>query len=295
MRRFLSHHFSDLLAAAGVPPLKFGDWNIPGIGWAALNLPRRFVFEDEKDGDVDFLAGPLEPAFSPDDVVARHKEMVDEFGEGGHLINLAWQELLATHGVVWPPRERNVVAVEVKASWFSMDAHQSATPGALHAPQNGWKATHRQERRRITGQLNYLAESGIQHVSLLHLAATRPRAHSVGHPWLEAAHDAAVAEDHMAQIFHPADTGYGYFTSVVGAVPHKTENLAGAGGGLRVHHQPDELAGTAGGWLSRLWDKLRTLPAPRSASPIAAFGDCGLRWEAATAWGLGVTSEDAIT
>lgn len=290
IRRFLSRHFHDFLHAAGIPPLGMGERRAWGVGWCALNLPRRFVFQDDMDGDVDILAGPLEPAFGADDLMAHERELADRLGADAHpswAMNLAFDDLLARRGVVWPPTDQTIVAVEAKASWFSPEAHDAAQAGRAHAPQNGWKATHLGEHKRVLGQLEVLAAKGIDAVSFLHLAATKPREHLAANPWFIASDDAAVATDCMKRVFDPAGTPFGYFVSVSGAVPHKTEERAGAGGELQVRQLPARVDGARGVWREAFWKSLSTLPPPRSRSPIIGMGPDGrLTWEAQIAHAL---------
>jgi len=283
IRRCLVLNFHQLLIKAGVPRTRFGTIEFYGA-WCALNLPRRVIFEDNKDGDVDVLAGPLAPAFNLEQLNHALKEARDRFGPMAHesrVLELASMVLLEKYGVVWPPQDRTVVALEAKASRFSYEAHEAASPGDPHAPQDGWKGSHKGESGRVLGQLSYLIGSGVDAVSFLQLGATKPRDDSAGHAWFVAGQDASTAEDCVHLVFDPTSTPYGYFLWVVGAIEGKSEDWAGAGPPLRIMHEPELQNGADNEWKTAFFDKLARLSAPTSLSPIIGCGSDGqLRWEA---------------
>jgi hypothetical protein len=151
--------------------------------------------------------------------------------------------------VIWPPPVDVVVGCEVKASYFDGEI---------------WKSTHEGRTARIYGQLDYLAEQGVNRVAFLHLASTTPTDEQVM-TWAAAERQMDLA--HAAgfpQAFHSADRPhYGYLRGLMGAVPEDTEDMAGVHEGPWLVQAPSWLhADAPQPWRERLAAQLATLPNP---------------------------------
>lgn len=243
VRRWLQVGGAQLLRELGLP----GSW------WCGLFLPRKDVFGEITDGDIDLLAGPLEFELNDEQWQACVAQESRRWPLGAARMNVINSALLrsAEEGLIrWPPRMDAVVACEVKASWFR--PHPAT-----------WKATHKGEAARVKGQIRLLIDRGIDRVGFLHLGATEPREIGRMNPWLQAAADAAEAEDRFELLFSPAEVPTcGYFTAVMGSVPFAPEDTSGAGGVLRVHQLCSPNHAKTQGWRTQLQLRLAQLPRP---------------------------------
>jgi hypothetical protein len=242
--------------------------------WCGLRVPRRPLFGGQFDGDVDILAGPLE--LEPASDVARAVQGGTSHGIRGRT---AYERVLdavrsAKVSVRWPPRVTSVVACEVKVSWFDTELCKM-------------KRTHEGEGEEVKGGLRSLLSEGIGSVSFLHLVVTKPTRSGFLHPWLQALFDgdeAAKSLQRAGPIYDPRELPTcGYLTCVVGAVAHKTEDEAGAGGTLRVvqacspncTNSPPRRV-----WQARLSAHLRRCDPPTTpCTYVLACAACG-RWKA---------------
>jgi hypothetical protein len=134
---------ADLLDALGVrEPLR----------WCGLFLPRREIFGEDFDGDVDILAGPLESVFTKkelDQPIADHIPSVGVSLPRPETRHEVLQKVIKPGEIRWPPRLRNVVACETKVSWFDTDSET-------------WERTHQAEGGEVKGSLKRKASSFVQ-------------------------------------------------------------------------------------------------------------------------------------
>lgn len=244
LRRWLPLFGADLMAALGLPDL----W------WCGLNLPRSELF-GSGNGDVDVIAGPLEFSLSATEWDVRVRAEQQAWGHDSHP---SWWRLGAAHRAAeqgllrWPPCMDTVVGCEVKASWFS-------------ARTMGWKATHAREGRRTAGQLRLLLERGLNRVALLHLGVTEPYDHPSANPWMAAAILADHAMTSMPRLIDHADLPEaGDFKALIGAVGHKMESEAGAGGRLVVLQAAQVNHRLPLSWRNTLQAGLARCSAPRT-------------------------------
>ena len=241
--------------------------------WCGLFLPRKALFDVRLDGDIDFLAGPLELEVDEDEWRLRLEEECRRHHIGvarSVVVHHCWMRAAEDGLLRWPPRLKLIAACEMKASWFD-------------AEKGTWHATHVREGPRVKGQLELLLRFGLDRVGFLHLGATKPRAVESINPWFLAGHDAAIARKTMPFVFAPNEMPQcGYFQAVVGSVPFACEDLSGAGGRLTVHQESPALASPAQDWRGGLFRKLAELPKPRSLRAfIRACPHCG-QWQLAT-------------
>ena len=215
--------------------------------WCGLFLPRKALFDVRLDGDVDFLAGPLELEVDEDEWRLRLEEECRRHHIGvarSVVVHHCWMRAAEDGLLRWPPRLKLIAACEMKASWFD-------------AEKGTWHATHVREGPRVKGQLELLLRFGLDRVGFLHLGATKPRAVESINSWFLAGHDAAIARKTMPFVFAPNEMPQcGYFQAVVGSVPFACEDLSGAGGRLTVHQESPALASPAQDWRGGLFQKL---------------------------------------
>ncbi|MHB8408994.1 MAG: hypothetical protein ACYDHY_13030 [Acidiferrobacterales bacterium] len=231
---------------------------IEGPWWCAPNLPRPEVFGDGYDGDVDLVAGPLEFSITEADWSHRFEceaRRCPLDTQRAMIIHMALVRACAEGLIIWPLRMDMVVACEAKVSWFD--------------PSTGkCKATHAGEASRVRGQLKVILEHGVDRVAFLHLVTTKPGVTGAS-AWGQAAADCAQATEafgHQPPLFGSADLPLcGYYRVIVGAVPHKSENLAGAGGSVQILQaaQPNAARMTsAQTWRNVLRERLARCPRP---------------------------------
>jgi hypothetical protein len=228
---------------------------VTGLRWCALNLPRCDLLPDAPAGDIDVVAGPMEFDFDETEFtlrVNREKEGLPLAAQPSWAYDFAVRRACAEGHLVWPPRVDEIVACEVKASWY-------------HPTEKKWKATHARKGTRVKGQLRLLLDNGFNRVAFLHIGVTKPRDEANPSPWFRAARDASVAEHQMKLVYDPADLpDCGYFRCVVGAVAAATEEKAAAEAPLTVI-QPcrSRPQGSDVRLKGRLRDRLELLPRPR--------------------------------
>jgi hypothetical protein len=158
--------------------------------------------------------------------------------------------------VGWPPRLSDVVACEVKVSWYDADSRKI-------------KCTHAAEGSKIKGSLKVLLSQGINRVSFLHLVAAKPMGRLT---WgssqpLADAEDAAEALRLQGTIYYPAELPEcGYITAAIGADSEKTELWSAGTVGPRALQAPAENvnSGTGGKWRAALRKALARCEAPRA-------------------------------
>ena len=231
-----------------------GAFGITGPFWCGLFLPRKALFDARLDGDVDFLAGPLELEVGEDE----WRRRVDEECRRHHIgvarsvvVHHCWMRAAEDGLLRSPPRVDFIAACEMKASWFD-------------AEKGTWHATHAREGRRVKGQIELLLRFGLDRVGLLHLGATKPRAVESINPWFLAGHDAETARRTLPLVFAPDELPKcGYFQAVIGSVPFACEDLSGAGGSLVIQQQSRPLAPPVQDWREGLCTRLAELPRPR--------------------------------
>ena len=258
--RWLSINAPDLAAALGIKqPF-----------WCGLFLPRRELFDASLDGDIDFLAGPLE--FEIDE--AEWRDRLEEESRRHHIgaprpfVVQQCRVRAAQEGLLrWPPRLEHLSGCEVKASWFDSE-------GGV------WRASHVREGPRVKGQLKLLLRFGLDRVGFLHLGTTSARVVATVNPWFLAGHDAERARKKLPLLFPPDEMAEcGYFQAVIGSVPFACEDLSGAGGALIIRQESPARACTVQNWREELFNKLSELLKPRSLQTvIRACQSCG-HWQ----------------
>ncbi|MCZ6692039.1 MAG: hypothetical protein O7H41_20830 [Planctomycetota bacterium] len=221
--------------------------------WCGINLARADLFQEGMDGDVDIMAGPLQWDLTEEewreriDAQARRCSLTTA---RSNVIDYAVLRAAAEGKIKWPPDLGFLVACEVKASRFQ--------------PEDGiWRSTHTGEGIRVKGQLQLLLDRGIDNVAFLHLGATKPKEGPAINPYLQAAGDAADAEDQFPRVYNPPSLPLsGYFTSTLGAVDFALENESGAGGVIRVLQdcRPNPVGPQP--WRAKLSEHLTKLPQP---------------------------------
>lgn len=262
--RWIELNADDLMAALGVQQPY----------WFGLFLDRKDVFDEDIQGDIDFLGGPLEWTLGEDEFQAYLKseaEAGDPAKPFARNHAMAVARAVKGGGLHWPSTPGTVVAGELKVSWFDAerqfmkprDIRKRRARGETVVPGK-WKGVHREKGARAKDELQILLDHGFHRVTFLHLGVTRARSAPTINPWFQALADADNAESKMARLFEPSEKpDSGFMTAVLGAVAHKHEGHAGAGGRLRVIQEPKEnpIEPT---WLEHLTEKLQGLSAPPS-------------------------------
>ena len=246
--------------------------------WCGLFLSRKAVLDSSLQGDVDFLAGPLELEVNEtewrdrlDAECRRH-----HIGVPRSLVIQRCTLKAAEDGLLlWPPRLNRLAACEVKASWFDAEART-------------WHASHRREGSRVKGQLKLLLRFGLDRVGFLHLGATKPRVVESINPWFLAGHDAEVARKALPFVFAPEELPEcGYFQAVIGSVPFACEDRSGAGGSLMIQQQSQALALPVQNWREGLLKRLAELPRPRSLEAFISECPTCNQWQFTSVSGAG--------
>lgn len=242
---------------------------IQGPSWCGLFLARKDILDPNLNGDIDFIAGPLE--FNVDsnewqkriDAEARRMPLA---AARQSVIDQCMMQAAQDGLICWPPRVEYLAACEVKVSWFDGE-------------EGRWHATHMGEGRRVKGQLKILLRYGFNRVAFFHLGATKSRMIDEVNPWLLASHDASASQRTFELLFPPTDMPIcGYFQTVVGSVPFATEEKAGAGGRLVVCQPSSPIDGHSQQWRERFLQRLSQLPPPRSCRVyLRDCARCG-RW-----------------
>lgn len=235
----------------------------PGPIWIGLGLSRSIVFNKPgMTGDIDIIMGTLKWNMSADDWAAARERWRANSPAHAHPSWLEWYAMgeAASEGkLVWDPAMNRLDALEAKASWFDPE-------------QNAWKQAHesRSKQVKVAGQLRVLQAAGFDRVALLHLAATAPR-ETEKYAWWQASDDALLASASFPEILPAASLGgCGYFRAVTGAIPGKTEELAGAGGTLEICAPalPNVVPTEASLWRGALYQRLASLGEPRFPPPV---------------------------
>lgn len=274
LRLALHHCGFGLLGQAGLLPACH-DAQAPVIGaWVALNLPRSVVFADPGlPGDVDMLAGALRGAFPESallEAIRKWQALPGPEVPVAQAARFATMELVAAHGVVWPPvAEHPLVAIEAKASKFSA--------------AETWERTHTNKARRVLGQLRLLRDRGLDFVSLLHLATTQPLASAT--PWRDAGGQVARATGRQSE-GHPrfpdvglGDGPYGHFVWMHGAIARADPTLHGTSSDLIVRALPRRVRTrdrNVALWRGTFVDLLGQLPPPTTTTPVFGWANGAL-------------------
>lgn len=244
--------------------------------WCGLGLPRKMILGPQYDGDVDILAGPTQ-LYGRDGTPISSIGGLESTGLRGddrrrtlyeHALHAIRSGALT---VGWPPGVSDVVACEVKVSWYDADSRKI-------------KCTHAAEGPRIKGQLKVLLSQGINRVSFLHLVAAKPRGSMT---WgssqpLADAEDAAKALRLQASIYDPAELpACGYITAAIGADSEKTELWSAGTVGPRALQAPAEnvSSGTGGKWRAALTKALARCEAPRAPQCYVLACRACTRWK----------------
>ncbi|MCO5168157.1 MAG: hypothetical protein M9894_17585 [Planctomycetes bacterium] len=266
--RWVFHHGDELMTAMGV----FGPW------WLGLFLDRRDVFGEPLQGDIDFLGGPLEVALSADQKLELLKAETAKWDASTpqHAIQSFAAERAAANQTlyVWPPKLDSLVAGELKVSWFDpagqdmkpRDVRRLRARGEPVVPGK-WHGVHRGKGVNARSELQLLVDHGFERVAFFHLGAADPQS-SQANAWIQGMAHADDAEKKQDLLYDPGEMpACGYLSAVMGAVPHKHEGLAGAGGSVRVVVEPPPNPVKAS-WKAHLLAELQKLPPPSVLSPF---------------------------
>ena len=267
----------------GFPPPPRG---VRAGSWWLLNL-KRDELQIGNCQDIDLLVGPLDLDTDQEEFAAELQSEIHEW-PFGMAPRVVLNRFIARGRVVWPPATETLLLVEAKASGFDEDARQRAT--ITNDPyRDGFRATGRSSgaATQVRGSLSHRSELGFDRVLFLHVVGTRPR-RLPGHPdWQIAANDAQIAaerwtsllsHDHFAGIEH-----VGYLESFLGAVAHKPEDEAGAGGEDKLLRPvlANPRTDPSAQFRSDLREWLGNVPKPVSAAPlIDRCPACGARFVA---------------
>ncbi len=218
----------------------------PPRGWWCGFFISRDIFGGRTDGDVDFLAGPMRYTFGDDELHARLAEARSRDPRFGEL--RFHYDAGQAGQVAWPPEIREVVACEIKASWFS---------------DGKWRRTHAGAHAEILGQMNYLRECGINRVALLHLGVTKPTEERV-ETWRAAIEQLDGAMPLFPDVFPAAAVPYGHLRAVMAATHDGPESRAGAHEGITVLRVPGLINPIVERpWHRKLQARLAELPRPK--------------------------------
>lgn len=239
--------------------------------WCGLFLERRHVYPSNSRGDVDIVLGPLSLNVSQDDVLttrnaieaelcaaaAKHGPQFANLRAPPSRVNELMLHQFAHDGLIeWPPPVDQLVAIEVKASYFDLGRQQM-------------RSTKSGRRHKLLGQTQMLVDAGFHRVAVLEFtASTIPTSDSAGgSAWLSAAdamNRAATAATSLDP--PPLPLGVGHFRVALAPVPGKAEHLAGAGGYAQMIREPSALGGgkiVGGRGLQRLRERLEACGRPR--------------------------------
>jgi len=254
IERWMFGHTEQTMTALGLP-----------VGWwRGCFLRRRDIFGDDADGDVDLIAGPLvyENMTSAEwtaRVDAERAKVGDDFA-----VAYAHAKAGDEGRVEWPPTVEEVIACEVKASYFDGE-------------QDEWKRTHAGRQARTLGQLDYLRDKGVNRISLLHLASTRPPRHTA-ETWQAAIDEAERAWPRFPLLVDPAHLkGYGYHRAFLSAIPEGTEGSAGVHYGISTIASPALVnAVEPRAWHETLRARLAKMPRPKYVrTSVSTCWNCG--------------------
>lgn len=206
------------------------------LGWMGLGLPTSRLYPDatpNAPGDIDIVGGPLSALDTPtwEAALAAAK---------GHPY-LASLHLLVHGGIAWPPVLSRVGAVDAKVARCELSGH---TRRRSLGPQ-----TQEDARAQARG----LCELGFDRVALARIVVSHPVHANVGSSWMAAGAIAGDAADRYADsVIAPPDDPFETLVLSLGAVAHKTEDLAGAEGlHLRENAGPNPLRQTATALVAR--------------------------------------------
>lgn len=225
--------------------------------WCGLFLSRDLLFDRPLDGDVDFIAGPMRYTLAG--------EEVEERLQAARAIDPRWGDQLChfemgREGLVaWPPDVKEVVACEVKASYFDGE----------------WHRTHSKAQAKIMGQMGLLREHGVNRVALLHIGVTRPTEERVN-TWTAAQGELGRAVTSFPEVSFSTKFEYGHFQAVMAATHDGLEDSAGAHAGLIVVREPGLVNPIVErSWHSPLRARLDALPRPKGLNTfILEFERC---------------------
>lgn len=187
------------------------------VSVATLNAP----------GDIDVVGGPLTAVDAPTWDAALSMSR-------GHPY-LASFHLLVHGGIAWPPVLSRISAVEAKVVRCDLNRH-------TRRRNLGGQA---QEHARA--QARGLCELGFDRVALARIVVAHPVHADGGSSWMAAGAIAGDAADRYADgVIAPPDDPFETLVLSLGAVAHRTEDLAGAEGlHLRENAGPNVLRQTA--------------------------------------------------
>ena len=232
VRAWMFHGAAELFARMGL-----------GHGWwCAVDVPRTEIFGDGAGGDVDLLAGPLVFNVTPEEWQDRYesvaKRIGPQFSRAGAEMEAAQEGL-----VIWPPKVKYTIAVEVKASFFDGD----------------WHSTHTGKRAKLRGSLKARLDYGINARALVHLGVTIPTAEAKE---MDRLMDGALD---FPTILEPADLhGAGYAIGMMGVVLKNGQVTWGGIDGLDWRAAPEISSPQPRDWHATLARRFALMPKPRS-------------------------------
>ena len=233
-------HANELPVALGL--------TLPRGWWCGFFLSRRFIFDELQDGDVDFIAGPMRYSFSDEELKDRLSVARSRDPRGFEELRVHWQA--GQDGqVVWPPDVGEVVACEIKASWFDTRWHRTHESAGAKA--------------ELLGQLDISRQRGVNRVAFLHIGVTKPTEERT-EPWKAANQQLDTAMSSFPDTFPDTNIAYGHFKAGMAATYDGLESVAGTHTYITVERSPGLLNPIVEQrWHRQLQARLAELPQPK--------------------------------
>jgi hypothetical protein len=233
-------HANELPVAMGL--------TIPRGWWCGFFLSRRFVFDEEQDGDVDFVAGPMRYSFSDEELADRLRAARSQDPHGFEELRVHWKAGQEGY-VVWPPEVGEIVACEIKTSWFDTQ----------------WHRTHESSGAGIEllGQMDVSRQRGINKVAFLHIGVTKPTEERV-ETWEASSRQLNIAMNSFPNAFPNTEIAYGHFRAGMAATYDGLESVAGTHTHIITERHPEQINPiTEQRWHKQLQARLAELPKPK--------------------------------
>lgn len=209
--------FSPFLESLGIAPR---------YSWYLIQFEMK-QFVSDMLGDVDILAGKLEPASQElyEQSLNRAREMGPDVNPYTlhHLasIDLAWKGNLK-----WIPSLNYLIGIEVKCSYRPWDA-----PAKVEKDDMKSRKSSPNKKKEIRKEVDKLLKMGFNKVGLFDFIANPPADGIGSQPWNVAAHISGQSMDAMNEILYqrlPDDSPAGHGASSFSGIYGKEEHHAGA-------------------------------------------------------------------